>query len=339
MKRRFVFLLSLLLLPTRGEAQVRAYDLETLARLLLGGISAERVIERVRTTCVSFPLDSIAEQRLRVAGADTTVMNAVRSACYAGSTVEVNSDVPNAAVWLGGRLVGKSPYVARVNASPEPMLIEVSIGNWRDSVKTDIPAGVTVRTYFPSPEDTLPWPAVRKPMEIGEQLNLVDLWKNTRPRPELPQPASRMRRWSEWVVASAVSGSLGYVLARKGCTRTQAPYVVDSVTYPGYNLGATSSCVAAYTAPAAAVGGFLYHSVVERQRQQAVESYPERLSRWEDVQRAELERFLASHPQVKTVMATERERLDQVRDANRAAIEKNRERRAPRVAKVPTRPS
>ena len=45
---------------------------------------------------------------------------------------------------------------------------------------------------------------------------------------------------------------------------------------------------------------------------------------------------LMTHPQIRSVMATEQERLNQVREANRRAVESNRERRAPRVVKQPT---
>lgn len=322
--------------PTRTAAQVRAYDLDAIVRLVSAGVGAG-VIERVKTSCVSFPLDAAAESRLRVAGADSAVMNAVRSACYAGSAIEVNTDQPGAGVWIAGRLVGKSPYSAHVNPSESPVLVEVSSGNWRDSVKTDLPPGTTLVVRFPAPEDTLVWPTTRKPLEIGEQLKLVDLWKGTRPRPELPAAPSRLRSVGQWLAAGVVSGAGGYLAARKGCSRTQGSYVVDSVTYPGFNLGASSGCVVGYTAPAAAIGALLYKELMSRRREAAIEGYPERLSRWEDVQRFELERWLSSHPQVRTVMATEAERRDQVREANRRAVEGNKERRRPSIAKQPTR--
>lgn len=337
MNARAVVLLTALVAfaPVQLSAQVRAYDLDAIVRLLGAGVGAG-VIERVKTVCISFPMDSSAENRLRVAGADSAVMNAVRSACYAGSAVEVNTDQPGAGVWIAGRLVGKSPYSARVNSSDAPLLVEVSNGNWRDSVVTDLPVGTTLRVHFPAPEDTLVWPTTRRLLEVGEQLKLVDLWKGTRPRPLQPASPNRMRALGQWLVAGAVSGAGGYLAARKGCARTQGAYVVDSVSYPGFNLGATSGCVASYTAPAAALGALLFKEVANRRRDQAVENYPERLSRWEDVQRSELDRWLSSHPQIRSVMATEQERLNQVREANRRAVESNRERRAPRVVKQPT---
>jgi hypothetical protein len=76
--------------------------------------------------------------------------------------------------------------------------------------------------------------------------------------------------------------------------------------------------------------------VDSRRREQAIENYPEVLSRWESVQSAELERWLAAHPQVRAVMADEQQRRDQLREDNRRTIERNRERTAPRVVKQPT---
>jgi hypothetical protein len=80
-------LAALLLLACTAQARAQqgtAYPLDQVEILLSGGVPVTTILERLRRDGISFRVDSIAERRLRTAGADSAFIQALRSVPYRG---------------------------------------------------------------------------------------------------------------------------------------------------------------------------------------------------------------------------------------------------------------
>lgn len=64
-----------------AQAQSNPYSLDQVVSLLQGGATGPRVIELVRSSCLSFRVTPAAEQRLRTAGADAQFLRSLRGVC------------------------------------------------------------------------------------------------------------------------------------------------------------------------------------------------------------------------------------------------------------------
>lgn len=57
----------------QGSAQGKAYSLDQVTMLAKAGVSTHVILERVRTTCIGFDLDTEAERRLTESGFEKLV--------------------------------------------------------------------------------------------------------------------------------------------------------------------------------------------------------------------------------------------------------------------------
>ena len=81
--------LTVMFSPSEAKAQGGPpYTLDQVERLV-GRLSNEAILARVSRDCLSFTMDSEAEGRLRSAGADEALIEALRGVCYRGEEPEV----------------------------------------------------------------------------------------------------------------------------------------------------------------------------------------------------------------------------------------------------------
>lgn len=312
-------------------AQAKAYQLEDVLQLVASGINTQRIADKVKLNCIDFPVDQPVERRLLKAGGDSALIAMLQGACYGGSTLEVYSDA-DVDVLIGGRPVGRTPYTARVYESAE-MVIEVRGKRWTSTIATDVPARTIVRVRFPAPEDTLDWPEARGTEDLGKELDLLTLWKSSRPEPPLPKAPRGWRRLGPMLLGGVVLSSVGYGVGTRACEGRRPDYVVDSVTYPGYSLGATSGCMAGWSGGGFATGTVAASYISRWRARRALARYPITLAKWQDTQARQRDAWLERHPAIRTARGREAADLQRVKDANRHTAARNAELAKPSIVK------
>ncbi len=88
----FLVLSFLLLAPAPSWAQEgQPFTLEQIEGLLEAGLSTTIILEMARPDCLAFRVDQAAAERLTGAGADSDLVQGLRSLCYRGPEPEVQA--------------------------------------------------------------------------------------------------------------------------------------------------------------------------------------------------------------------------------------------------------
>lgn len=323
-----------------ATAQGRAYSAEAIARLVTGGANTARILELTRAECVGFIMDEAADRLLRRAGADEGLIAGLRGTCYIGPAIDVSSEPPGAEVLVNGQSVGKTPITIPVKAAPA-VAVEVRYNGAAKSITTAVPADRVARLRFDLPRDTLPWPVGRSAREFGEEYGLLDSWRSTLPKPEVPRAPRGWRKTTRLGLGLAMGAGAGFAATRSTCARSLPSKTVDGKTYPAVPLGVDPACSTPTMAGAALVGGValmgiakLRHDGRVRGYRRATAAYPQRVADWENAKIAERDLWLQNQPRIRAALAEQEQRLSPERERRQQENAKIAERNAQLVEPV-----
>jgi hypothetical protein len=278
-----------------ATAQVRPYTLTDVAEAVVAGLET-RMLELARQNCLTFPVDSAAEQRLRTLGASASFTSSLRDVCYRGSALEVRTEPSGGQVRLHGRQIGQAPLAAPV--TPEKsMVIEVSRGTgvpYRLSLT--VPPEKVAVVSLRLPEDTQPVPPRLGESELRDRRAQLLRLRESGPRPTPPTPPRRTRSIGSIVVGgligAAVAGGAGSLVCKKDVPVFRVR--PDGVREPaGTTSELTGGCLGLAAGAGAVGGGLVGHLLGQRSYssqwrayQRESQDFPNVLARFEERQQA-----------------------------------------------------
>ncbi len=290
--------------PPALAAQAQPFSIDDITELVRSGVSDARILELARRDCLLFELDRQSDANLRAGGASAALVRSLRTACYAGAWLEVTSEPPGIAIWLGRGRVGTTPWRSQVLRGT--LTVAVSRGEWRESVTAQIPAGRLVRLQFVVPADTVAWPAEPAREQLASSLDASVDWAPSRPEPAAPPPFAGKhpigRQIAGGVIGALVGGAAGYAIDR------------DSLTGPGLVL-------------VGAIGWFVGKKLDDAAYKRRVKEHERRVSDHEAAaaawrQEMDLERAKLLDGLVDSALVSEHARADSLRAVVRAENER-----------------
>ena len=314
--RRIVFALtaSLALLPRPAPAQAGgALGVEDVTALLEVEGALEVLPDMIRESCVSFPLDDAATRRLRGAGADDALLAVIRTACYTGTEVVVESEPVGAEVRIDDARVGTTPWTGRY-LSGRNVKITANARGRALSYSSALVPGRRVRAFFAFPEELLPLPRVRTTSQVIQQLGLEAQW-----RPVVAEPEVGYVRTFPVIFTLGLYGG-GAALGASTCSgRTEGCFLepdIDPDTGKDLNeanrplvgalVGLGGGIVAAWAA------GKLWDSVEAGRYRRAREGH----AQWKRDMETAKARWLREHPLVRQAIADDEAALARVQAQN-----------------------
>lgn len=192
---------------TLASAQtIGALGLEDVVASLSVAGAREVLPRMVRESCVTFPLDNAATSRLRSAGADENLLNAIRTACFTGAELVVTSQPTGAQVLVGRQAVGTTPLTVRYLPGQTVELAAVSRGRTLTYSSVPLRARQRTRAFLSFAEDTAAIPRIRSAVEVGQQSRLDQRWTPTVPEPGVPSSSLGFLPLNGLLAAGFLSG-------------------------------------------------------------------------------------------------------------------------------------
>ncbi len=307
-----------------GLGQARPYSLDDIVELVANRVPRARIVQLVRTDCIAFQLDSVAESRLGAAGADPLLVADLREVCYAGSLLQVTTEPPGVEVWVGARLAGRSPIVDQL-VPDSGVVVEARTAQWVSRVSVNLPRRQLVSVHFDVPGDTLPWPVARPQEEIAQ--TVLANWRPPKVPPPMPlPPPNKPGSAGRWILG--IGGIVGGAVLGHRARPDSAVYAVIG----GAAGGLVGVLLGAGLDNAA-------HRGSVRKYEQSVRDHPAALALWQAQMAADKNRWLQR--ELPIALEQERRRVDaesaRVRAENEKIQVRNRTVREPLVTTGPIR--
>lgn len=274
--------------------------------MLLEMTKPEIVEEMIWEDCVTFPLDAAASSRLRAAGADDSLLAAVRGACFKGTELVVESIPTGADLLLNGKKVGPTPWTGKWDRGGR-MKVEVKAQGRTQNRSVNLQMGQRTRVRFAFAADTVRVPEVRTAPQVASALGLERQWTplgGEPPRPGAPPS-------DEFLGLTAGMG-LGLAGAWAGYRYCEDPERNCGLAPDegGTFVGLVSGVVLGTGTIA------VLDKIIHAFRTSAHENATERRQEWERSNAAARASWLHSHPEVLRVMAEEKAARAEVQDRN-----------------------
>lgn len=308
-------------LQAQQVAPLQVQDVIDLAGL---GGSQEAKIDLIESSCIAFPVDDATISRLRSNGVSEVMIETLRTACFAGAELVVESQPPGAEVLLDQRTVGRAPWTGRF-ADGRSVSVAVRSGGRTLSSSANLQPGMRTRAAFAFTEDTVPLPRTRSVVEIARDLNLEQRWQPPTPMPTQPSRPGRYGGFPALVVnlAAAAAGAQYCGEAENYC------YIdpiyeddgTDSMEPVRYLAGAGAGLIVGMVANS--VIGKVVNTVRDGMYERSV-AQREAWVRRDQAARAE---WIATHPELVRERSAEQEaraaaeaQNAQIRERNRAVV-------------------
>ena len=314
-----------------ASAQTGAVRLDALVAMARGGRTASEIESTLRSSCIAFPVDSVAIARLRAAGLDASVVERLEELCYLGSTLGVTTEPSGVVVRLDGRPAGLTPVVRPI-ASPARVLVEVAAGGRARQHTVNVPAGRSVTVHFDVPRDTQPLPPAPAAEEAERLREVLRRGEPSTPPPDPPVPPRRRNGVKAWLLGglagAVVGGAVGVGLCSDELVRYRFDPALGYAVPDGTERRIAGGCAAAAAGIGLASGGLLVDVISRRRYSRRLRAYERAsvafaldLARWEADSRANRERLLPGiEEQIRR--AEERDRIarenERIRERNRA---------------------
>lgn len=303
-------------IPLQAQSLSKALSVSDV-EMLLGMDSPELVAEMVREECVSFPLDAAATSRLRAAGADEALLGVVRTACFTGAELVVESDPAGAEVLVGNQRVGTTPWTGRYAAGGQ-LRVEVKRQGRTHSTAASLRAGQRTRARFSFAADTVRVPEVRRPVQVARQLSVLEQWSPPIKEPKRP---------------TEPSGGIGDLYAIWAGTAVAVTAYCYSSASCGEEGGSQMES-AGMGVMIGGLGGFLVAAAmaypIEWYQKSSYKRTKARHEEWTRSMAVVQNRWIESHPEVLSAIAKDKA-------AQREAQEHNARVRARNAAQAPVR--
>ena len=313
--------------------------------LAQGGFRADQIVARSNIDCYTFSFDELDQALRRVRGG-APISDALKRSC---AKLMIETEPANAMATVAGRTLGTIPARGQVRwVQPQDNAeIVVSMGDRRISRTVSIPRGRVLQAKFFLPQDTIPWPHVRTPIQIAEEMRLYDRFTPTTPRPVAPVRPSGMNAFGYGMIWGILGAAGGYAAAQfipsTGCVanHTVPPGETWRVNDKKYssgqtvNLGGGMACTMKI-AGASSVGMLMLTSIMKtsknraatRRYNDAVQAYPMVLRTWEDTERRT---FAERNADVRQALADQQIRLTQAQSENTAIKARNAQLPEPQI--------
>lgn len=327
MRNALLILFVLLAGPRLAFAQqISPLQVDDVIDLLRLSGSQEAKVGLIRSSCVAFPLDAAATARLRTAGADEAMLEVIRTACFSGAELVVESQPSGIEVLVDNQRVGTTPWTGRF-ARGGTVQVMVRADGRGERTEARLEPGVRTRAAFALAEDTVPVPPAHSVMETARELNLEQRWQPLTSQPAQPQPPGGYGGFPALLVnvGAAAGGALYCAGAENGCW-IEADFdddgkdTMDPIRYLAGAVGGMLVGMAANS-----VIGMVVNSANRSSHQRAV-ARREEWSRTNQSARAE---WMATHPELVQRRSTEQ-------TARETAITRNAEIKRRNQALQPT---
>ena len=317
----------------------------SILTLIRNGYRSEQIVERANIDCYNFSFDQLDAALRRLSGGPS-VAEGLKRTC---SKLLVETDPPNAIVTLGERNFGTAPERGQVRWVEPQSKVELAVvlGDRRLARTVDIPRGRLLQAKFFMQRDTAPWPRIRTPIQIAEELRLYDRFSPSTPKPVAPVRPGGMNAFAYGMVWGILGAAGGYAAAQylpaTGCVANHTvpsgeTWKVDGKRYEGgqkVNLGGGMPCTMKI-AGASSGGMLMLTSLIKagknrganRRYQEAVQAYPTVLRTWEETERRS---FAERNPDVRQALADQQIRLTQVQSENAAIRARNSQLPEPQI--------
>ena len=289
------------LVPPAAAAQERPpagqpYSMDQIAEAVAADLNAA-VLDRARTSCISFVVDATAERRLRAAGAEPDFTAALRDVCFRGTSLQVTTEPAGAEVWVQGRRVGTSPWTSPM---PETRNLPVEVrlaGRYRRMTVNTVRDSL-VALHFAMARDTVPLPAGPSEGEL-QALRAQARGFDARSRPVAPRPPTRGGGARSMILGGLAGAVAGVAAGTVACRRTVDVFITDTIgdvifTTPNGTTQETNRGCVGFSIGGGTIAGGLAGNVFStltagrrrRQYEQDVRLHAAALARWEEQRRA-----------------------------------------------------
>ena len=316
-----------------------------IVALVSAGYKPEQIVERANIDCNNFSFEQL-DAAMRRVRAPATVSGGLKRTC---SKLLVETDPPNAIATLGDRNLGTVPERGQVRwIQPQGNVeLAVSMGDKRIARTVEIPRGRLLQAKFFLPRDTLPWPGIRTPVQIAEEMRLYDRFTPSTPRPVAPARPHGMNAFGYGMIWGVIGAAGGYAAAQfipsTGCVANYTvpngeTWRVDGKRYSAgqkVNLGGGMPCTMKI-AGASSVGMLMVTSLIKsgrnrgatRRYNDAVQAYPALVRNWEETERRS---FAEKNADVRQALADQQIRLSQTQSENTAIKARNAQLPQPQI--------
>jgi hypothetical protein len=159
------------------EVRPKPLTREQVGKLVAGGVPSERAAALVKQHGIDFVADERYLETLRLAGADDTLIAALREASKAVTAELVVTTSPNAGVSLDGALQGQADWLGKfvVKVGPGTHVVAVSLAGKRNFVQT-VTLVTRQTTYVQAPLVDFAEIGVQ-PAALAPSSHSMSLWK------------------------------------------------------------------------------------------------------------------------------------------------------------------
>jgi hypothetical protein len=292
------------------------------------------VVSRVvRDRCVTFSVDTQAEQRLRRAGADDDIVATIRGACFTGTEIVVESWPPGADIHVNGERAGTAPWTGRFAATGASVELSAVMGGRRETVSATLAPATRHRASFGFREDTIPVPLVPEPAAVARRLNVASAWRAPEPEPIAPRYRGDYNSGAVKALVVLGGAAIGAAICHAACgSSASGSFVSDSSGYGGYDtdggkslaptlIGAGGGLVVGWATVKLIAGAATKARRRDHARQLA--EHERSHATWTARMAAARERWILEHPDVAAAVSAAMQSRDAALAHNRAVRERS----------------